>query len=187
MFPVSKISGKEGVRILKSLSHFDSFKPYNQVFFFDGVEVVTGRNKSYLITVSINSVVEKVARASIRRENMTELEFAGLTNMRQDYGRVWIRPETFADKVNELVNPVEVDFTEDPEFSSKYYVLTTDVQKFKSAVSPDFLSTIKKHEGMEIEINGRSLMVRLSKRTSVETALMIANFLNEISSGKIPF
>jgi len=180
---LKKINKKQEKKIQKSFSRFDSFKQYRQVFLFDSFELTKNANKSLLAIVSINSIVESIDEHQLNRENLTELEFVGLADLKKDYGRVYIRPETIADKLNELIDPIEIDFAFDKAFSRKYFVLTTDEHKLREQVTSNFLSVIRKYKGLEIEIDRSTLMVRLRKRISVKNARIITEFLTEINNG----
>lgn len=180
---VTRVSKSQETKIYKNILSFDSFKVYKQLFLINAFELSEGNHKSHISIVSINSLVETVYRHQIRRENLTEWEFVGLTTLKKDYGRVYIRPENISDKINELFNKVEVDFAIDKEFSRKYYCLTSDDQKLRNQVTIAFLLAIRKHHELEIEIIGRILMVRLCRRISVKSAQTIADFLMEKNDG----
>jgi hypothetical protein len=43
--------------------------------------------------------------------------FFGLLDLKNDFGRALIRPETVADKISEIFEPLEIDFEENKKFS----------------------------------------------------------------------
>lgn len=183
-YSLDKIPKHQEERIQNDLSRFDTLKEYQQVFIHDGIELKKDQNKSLLVTLSINSIVEVKHQHHIVRENLTEFEFVGLVTLKKDYGRVYIRPETMADKFIELIKPAEVDFDIDKAFSRNYFVLTNDERKLRQQVTADFLSAINKHKGLEIEIDRNTLMVRLRQRVSLKAAQTISEFLTDINNGE---
>lgn len=181
----SKIDDKGFTQIHKILSRLETLKRYYEVYLFDAYKLVSIKTETLLMVVSINSIEEKVSSShQIRREMRTELEFAGLAVLKKDYGKVFIKPETLADKINDWANPIEVDFDADKEFSKRYYVLTDNEQKLREQLSTDFMAATKKHKDLEIEIDGRILLVRTLSRVSIESANTLAEFLSEICDGK---
>lgn len=178
----TKISELSMYRINKIMSSFDSLNDYSMVVLAHAWETATLNRKSILLAISVNSVLKSRGKYPIQRE-ITEMEFAGIATLRKDYGHVFIRPETLADKITELVCPVEIDFDSDKEFSRKYYCVVSDELKFRTQVTQDFFDAIKKHDGVEIEIVGNNLLVRTRKRVSVETANLIVDIVCSLNNG----
>ena len=181
-YELSKVSSEQETRIVRELSGFEAFEQYGGVFLFGGVELGEHAERSFLAIVSLNAMVPVFGKRYIRQEPLTELEFIGLARLSKDYGQVFIRPETFADKLNELTGRTEVDFEMDKAFSRRYFVLTTDEQKLRMQMTSDFLAAINKHNGLEIEISGRKLMIRLRQRISVQAAETVADFLMDLEN-----
>lgn len=183
-YSLAKIPKHREGSIQRDLSRFDTLKEYEQVFIHDGIELKKDKDKSLIVTLSINSIVEVKHQHRIVRENITEFEFVGLATLKKDYGRVYIRTETLTDKLIELINPKEIDFDIDAAFSRNYFVLTNNELKLRKQVTANFLSAINKHKGLEIEIDGNTLMVRLRQRVSLKAAKTISEFLADINNGE---
>ena len=181
---LQKISAKDEESIQQVLSRFDSLKHYHKVFLFNGLKLVDGNKPSFLTILSVNSIVELSSRHEIRRESLTELEFVGLVNLTKDYGHTYIRPETIADKLNELFKSTEVDFDLDKTFSRNYFVLTSDEQQLRKQVTQEFLAVFNNYKGLEVEICNQVLMVRLRQRATIHSAEVITGFLSEINTGR---
>lgn len=165
----------------KFLSKFKSFENYNNVILFDSYELTKTKNRFELIILSINSTVEVFRSHQIDRESLTELEFVGLISLKKNFGNVYIRPESLVDKINELSNPIEVDFEDNKQFSRKYFVVTDNEEKLRDSVTPEFLQAITKHKGLEIEIKNYQLMARLKKRISISSIKTITELLTDIA------
>lgn len=90
------------------------------------------------------------------------LYFFGHLQLKRDYGTGLIRPETIRDKINEWVNPVELDIPSHPRFSRKYYVLSTEKDRFSNQLSTELLDFIEQTEELQLEFNGNQCLFRLS-------------------------
>jgi hypothetical protein len=108
----------------------------------------------------------------------------GLAYLKHDFGRVLIRRETLADKLLELVHPVELDFEEDKAFSDTFYVLVNDRNKARSAIDRNFRNAVMdiRHEDFVIEIVEHTLIIGNQQPISPEKALYIADFVARVAS-----
>lgn len=168
--------------IHKHLNRFESLKEYPMVVIAEVLKLQKNNQASFLPLLSLNYSV-KQTKIPIHEENFAEFELVGICELRKDYGMVIIRPETIVDKIVDWFVPVEIDFDIDPDFSEKYYVLTNDDSKLKRVANKGFLTAIKNFDGLEIEINGSILMVRLRKPFTTENAKTIIGFLAQINDG----
>src|SRR5882724_5516819 len=102
----------------------------------------------------------------------TEFQTWGIFNLKNDYGHILIKNETFLDKIHELIHPIELDFDDDNEFSKKFYVLASDEMKALSCLTPGFRNHIKNTgiADLIIEICGHQLIVGNEKIMDPETA-----------------
>lgn len=168
--------------IHKHLNRFESLKEYPMVVIAEVVKMQKNNQLSFLPLLSVNYSI-KPTKMPIHDENFAEFELVGICELKKDYGMVIIRPETIVDKIVDWFVPVEIDFEIDPDFSEKYYVLTNDDSKLKRVANKGFLAAIKNFDGLEIEITGNILMVRLRKPFSTENAKIILGFLAQINDG----
>jgi|GEM_PF-2058967 len=180
---LSDVTQSHGAYISNILSHFDSFAEYNMVVLSEIVEIKKGTSSNFLVLLSINYTF-KMSKTPQVESSFSDYEIIGIVNLKKDYGKVLIRPETLGDKITEFFHNVEVDFSMDEKFSKKYYVLTNDETKLRTKISADFLKCIRNYEGLEIEISGQVLLVRLRKAYTVENGRIIAGFVEEIGNGK---
>ncbi len=162
---------------------FDSFKPYSMVVLSEIIGLVSQGRKSWLALLSINHTA-KAIRLPQHEQKLTEYELVGIAILKRDYGKVYIRPETLGDKISELFVHEEVDFEAEPEFSRKYYVLTNNEENLRKTVAPRFLRIIARFDELEIEIQGKALVVRLRKAFTPEIGKLIAEFVAEINDGE---
>jgi hypothetical protein len=183
-YPLKEANSATELALQHQLSPFSLLKGYELVMLSAAYSLQLPGGKAFFLVLSINSEVSRLqGRNQILRENLTELEFVGFLPLKQDYGQVYIRPETLADKLNEFFAPREIDFAEDKEFSRKYYLLASDEAKLRSRIKPEFLAAIRKYNGLEIEIRGNKLLVRMRKRASLTTAATLVDFMAKVQDG----
>lgn len=182
IYHLTDVPKTEAERIIESVSDFDTFKPYEVVLASEPVALGHPELKSYLVLLSINFVF-KAVRNPQHQTQIIDQEMIGIAFLKKDYGKVLIRPETFADKISELFAPTEIDFEDHPVFSKNYYMLSNEPEKLKFIITNHFLDCIEKYRGLEIEIAGNILVVRLRKNVTAENALSIAEFLSDFNDG----
>jgi len=107
-----------------------------------------------------------------------------LAYLKNDFGRVKIRRETLADKIIELVHPIELDFDEDKPFSDTFYVLVNDRQKAISAFSRNFRNVVMdiREDDLVIEIAGHTLIIGDKNPLSYEKAIYLADFVVRLAA-----
>jgi len=95
-----------------------------------------------------------------------------------------IRRETLADKLIELMHPVELDFPEDKPFSDTFYVLTNDHQKGVAAINRNFRNAVMdvRLDDFTIEIVDHTLIIGDRKPVTPERAIHLAEFVTRVSS-----
>ena len=112
-----------------------------------------------------------------------EYQAWGFINLKNNFGHILIKPETLLDKIHNMINPVDLDFEDDKEFSKKYLVVTSDRQKAELQMTQNFRTCIKQIELNEffIEIFENKLIIGDKKIVSLESTLSFAKFLNELA------
>jgi hypothetical protein len=124
-----------------------------------------------LVEYDIEYINARKTRASVA--TASHLYLFGHLELNKDYGVSYIRPESLKDKVLEMFVPVEIDFPEAPEFSSKYYVLSNDKEKFANAVSPSLMRYLLEVEGLEIEFRNNECLFRFEGVVEEEKSLQL--------------
>jgi len=111
-----------------------------------------------------------------------EYQTWGLVNLKSDFGHILIKPETFLDKIHDLINPVDLDFKDDPEFSKKYLVVSNDRLKAEMQMSQSFRNYVKQISLKEfvIEMVNNKLIIGDKKVVSLESTLEFARYLDAI-------
>ena len=173
-FNIKNISRSEEVKVHKVLSSFHSFESAEQVVLQNAFKI----GNHFLALLSVNYLV--IRGRQRYTETLTDLEFAGLGKLNVDLKKTFIRRETLQDKIQELFIPVEVDFDHNKTFSRKYFVLTNDPQNLKDKMPSKLMDIINEQREIEVEINGRNLLVRNYQRITQQGALDLAKFLSDL-------
>lgn len=107
-----------------------------------------------------------------------------LAYLKSDFGRVLIRKETLADKIIELVHPIELDFPEDKAFSNNFYVLVNDRDKAARAIDRNFRNAVMdtRHDDFMIEIVEHQLIIGSRDIISPGKAIYLAEFVSRVCS-----
>jgi len=107
-----------------------------------------------------------------------------LAYLKKDFGRILIRRETLADKIIELVHPVELDFADDKAFSDTFYVLTNDRWKAEAAMDRNFRNVVMdmRHEDVLIETTGHTLIIGYNQPAMPESSVLLADFVVRLCS-----
>ena len=114
------------VKLAKTLSGFSLLTEYDKITLLGALRLYENQHSSHLVLLTFNYRETTMRRNTPMEIKHVNCELVGLTTIYKDIGHVLIRPETIGDKLIELVNPVEIDFKEDKEFSAKYYVVSDD-------------------------------------------------------------
>jgi hypothetical protein len=104
--------------------------------------------------------------------------------LKHDFGRVLIRRETLADKIIELVHPIELDFEEDKPFSDTFYVLVNDREKAAAAINRSFRNAVMdiREDDFIIEIEGHTMIIGSHHPIFPERAVYLAEFVSRVCS-----
>jgi hypothetical protein len=177
-----ELSEPEVANIENIILHFDSLTNYSQVILSEAIEIKKNQQLSFLLLLSM-TFSYKSTKSPQNETRFSEYELIGIATLKKDYGRVLIRPETIEDKINNLFLSTDIDFDFNKGFSKKYYVVANDETKVRKCISNSFLETVRGFSGLEIEIDGNILMVRLKKQFTQVNGEIITNFLTAINDG----
>ena len=113
-----------------------------------------------------------------------EYQIWALAYVKHNFGRVLIRPETLADKIIELVHPIEIDFKEDKAFSDTFYVLANDADKAIPGIDRNFRNAVMdvRHDHFTIEIFDHTLIIGDRKMITPERSVHLSEFVSRLCS-----
>ena len=141
------------------LEKFDLFNGNPNIVAGGTLSIAHPSNNCYLAFIRIHICYNPIKSAG-EPVDYYKYQVWGLIKAKKDYGRIFIRRETFADKLVGLVHPVELEFKDDKAFSKQYYVLTNDQDRAQMAMNWNFRNAIMNIQGRDIIIEtANNLMV----------------------------
>jgi len=127
---------QEEAWIQQVLNNSDMFGNLNFAVIGDAVRVNDAARPSWLVLLNI-SYTDVPARSPYSATEYFIQEMISITALDQDFGKVYMRPESLGDKINDLFAKVDIDFTMYPKLSKKYFSLL----KTKNCLHPMCLIT----------------------------------------------
>ena len=162
------------------LEQFDLLRGYSEVNTRDVFALKNGGSDSYMLFLELGT--NSVNKGQFKHHN--QYQPWALTYLRQNFGRVIIRTETFLDKLKEFVLPIELDFKDDKPFSNRFYVLTDDRHKAEKAMNQQFRDAVMEIEEKDfiIEIVEHTLIIGNRKPILPEHACYLADFVTKLAA-----
>lgn len=102
----------------------------------------------------------------------TSIYFLGQLHLKRDFGIALIRPETWEDKINEIFEPVEIDFGSHLVFSFRYFVVAEDRTRFKQMLPLSLLTFMQKYPGLQLEFRNHQCLFRIPKTVEPEYGVL---------------
>lgn len=163
------------------LEQFEVFRNYISVN-IRGSFVIKRDNNNDCYILFVEAVSRVAGRHGIT--DVSKYQVWALAYLKNNFGRVLIRRETLADKIIELVHPVELDFDEDKPFSDTFYVLINDRDKAIRAIDRNFRNAVMdvRADNFEIEVVEHSLIIGNNDPISAEKTIHMAEFITRICS-----
>jgi len=165
------------------LPDFQVFKGYADVNLKGSYVIKGARTDCYMLFVEIHDITQRGKRYTAAADYY-EYQTWALAYLKKDFGRVMIRPETLADKLIELVHPVELDFDDDKAFSDTFYVLVNDRWKADIGMDRNFRNVVMdiRHEDVLIEVIDHTLIIGHNRPVSPEASVLLADFVVRLCS-----
>ena len=151
-------------------------KDYEDIQIYKSLKVSDSLYDTYITIVGNTYSLTKGKYPARYSEN----QVIGLKKLSRNYGHIFIRPETFEDKVSELFIKSEIDFPEFPKFSFRYYCLADDEIKAKTFANPDRLRCIEKQNEILIDVNGDVLIAKFSRIITYNDFNCMLEFIKSI-------
>jgi len=145
---ISKLIIFEGVINLELI---DAIKVYHESFHYIHCFV------SYDLEIVTSS------KTGVSRSIVKESYQFTIMELNRFFGHSLIRPEKLSDKISEIFNRRELDFSDHKEFSKNYYFLSDNEDLTRSSVNWRFLDTINSYKNLIIEMIDNKLVLTQSK------------------------
>jgi hypothetical protein len=162
--------------IMEDITNSVLMKDYEDIQIYKSLKVSDSLYDTYITIVGITYSLTKGKYPARYSEN----QVIGLKKLSRNYGHIFIRPETFEDKVSELFIKSEIDFPEFPKFSFRYYCLADDEIKAKTFANPDRLRCIEKQNEILIDVNGDVLIAKFSRIITYDDFNCMLEFIKSI-------
>jgi hypothetical protein len=165
------------------LPDFEVFRGNTEINLKGSFVIKNSRTDCYILFVEIYDVKRRGTKYP-HTAGYYEYHTWALAYLKKDFGRVLIRPETLADKLIELVHPVELDFEDDKAFSDTFYVLVNDRWKADIAMDRNFRNVVMdmRHEDVLIEIIDHTLIIGHNRPVSPDASVQLAEFVVRLCS-----
>src|ERR1700744_1697086 len=159
-----------------NLEQFEVFKQYTGIKTRGSFVIKQCDNDCYIFFIEAH-VKHVGLNGHVSEHN--EYQTWALAYLKHDFGRVLIRRETLADKIKELIHPVELDFAEDKAFSDTFYVLINDHKKAVAGMDRNFRNAVMdiRDDDFVIEIIEHTLIIGNKKPISAGRAVHLAEFV----------
>jgi hypothetical protein len=166
------------------LEDFQAFRECASINLKGSYVIKNSLTDCYFLFIEPHTIKKSGSKSMPGLQDCHECQTWALAYLKKDFGRVFIRPETIADKIVELIHPIELDFEEDKAFSDTFYVLVTDRWKADAAMDRNFRNVVMdmRHEDIVIEIIDHTLIIGYGRPTSPDTAMNLANFVVRLCS-----
>ncbi len=163
------------------IKNFETFKHYDEVHVRNSFVIKQGQSDCYILFVEV-FYKSRGGRSGL--SDCHEFHTWALAYLKKDFGRVMIRPETLADKLLELIHPIELDFAEDKAFSDTFYVLVSDHQKAVATIDRNFRNAVMdvREKDFVIEVVNHTAIIGNCKNIAPEDAVNLAEFVVRVCS-----
>jgi hypothetical protein len=156
------------------LSKFEMINQYEELFVHEVTEL---KSKNGLVTIMLMEKHFTELRASrfssghtrhLRPKAIEEYEPVLVFIMPSEMGKIYIKEETFGEKIVDLLVKVDIDFKEYPGFSKNYFMTAENPDVVRQIFPKQLLTALNETSEMNIEINGRLGLIRPQKNLSRE-------------------
>ena len=161
------------------LEKFEFFKYYSNFFPRQGIKI----NK-VSENASIAIVQATYSEMGIRGGTQTSSKYQAWVCCRlpQDFGHLTIRRETLSDKLNELFQPLEMNFPDDKEFCRRFYVLSKDWQKGRRLLNQAFRDALRKIHVKDLQIEvSNNFLIAGNSTLNEEDVIPVTEFVLTVS------
>jgi hypothetical protein len=164
------------------LADLETFKQYTGINVRGSFVIKGAKTDCYMLFVEVDHQSATGVHGAFTQHR--EYQTWALAYLKHDFGRVLIRKETLADKIIELVHPVELDFKEDKAFSDIFYVVVNDHNKAVAGIDRNFRNAVMdvRGDGFVIEILDHTLIIGDREPITADRAIHLAEFVSRLCS-----
>jgi hypothetical protein len=166
----NSISSKE---IEIPFNHFAFLVGFSKIHCLESFQIEGRQQNTYLAFAQMEYTRLNRGKYVLHSDPSRELQAYIIVKLSKDYGHFLIKKESFANKVMEIFQPLELDFADDPAFSKKFYVLSKDKEKTISFIGAKFRDRLKslKDGDAFIEVLNNTMLIGNGKPAGDETLI----------------
>jgi hypothetical protein len=152
---------------------FELFKVYFKFAYDQAALIHENYAKGYIVPIQITDAYNS---------KWIEYQLWGVVKLPRSFGRVFIKRESFKDRLLELFQPLEMNFPDDTEFCKRFYILVKDANKGSSLFNTQFRQALMNLYSKEIQLEllDQILIVGNGKSLGKEGFIEIAEFVKEV-------
>jgi hypothetical protein len=113
-------------------------------------------------------------------EVLSEFQFFGVKMLDSNYGKLFIRPETFGDKVSDLFVHQDHDFRNYPKFSSKYFFISDHPGNAEMFAKANRLILMEQFDDLLLEVSGNTMISKFAKPCNEKDFMSMIQLLKGI-------
>lgn len=161
------------------LRQFEVFKHCFDIRLRKSYVIKQENNSSYILFVEAHSKTPDKTGSIDHYDHQTW----ALAYLKNNFGRVLIRPETLRDKLVELIHPLEIDFAADKAFSDTFYVVANDHEKAVKGIDRNLRNAVMdvRCDDFIIEIVDHTLIIGSKRTITSEGAIHLAEFVSRVA------
>lgn len=156
------------------LKKFETFQHYSDT------KILSSINFNNLFKILIINVEHHFIGGRHGDSIHCENQILGIKTLEKDCGKILIREENYFDKIFEFFNKTEIDFSDDKEFSDRFFVLAdneNNAKKFLNNETKKALTEIPTYENFILEISNNELIIGNKKPINKINFNQIVSFL----------
>ncbi len=142
---------------------------------------ITDSSKTVSFYLLFINIIDITAKGTRKTDQYDILEIWGLKEMKEDFGFISINRKKLADRIAGIFSSFNINFKENKDFKD-FYVLGSDPYKTMTFLNPERKKVIKSIPDVDfkIEVKNNITGLRIPKPLSIENALLVSKFLEEI-------
>ncbi len=165
--------------VFGKIEYFRSFAPLQHYLDFRIINIFHLNPEKESIKI-VNAVISfNVTGERGRKEELSDVQSFGFTELDTDFGHVLMTPETSADRLVDFFVRQDIDFRDNKEFSDNFHLTGTNKELVRSKFNMSIQSQVLKTPEIQLEIKGKTLLVKLTDSMSVKDSLAMAKALQK--------
>jgi len=113
-------------------------------------------------------------------EKTTEIQSFVLKKLERNYETMLIKPESLQDKIMDIFIKDDIDFSDYPDFSKKYYFIAKNKDLALKFATAKRIDLITEQDKIIVEISGDFLFAKYARKITEKDCKLLIRFINLI-------